>query len=464
MNRILLLALVGSMPAALLAESLTPSLGYAGAPSNAPADHNGQNCSTCHSSAGPANSDASGSLTVVVGDYTPGVQQNINIIVQHPQAKRWGFQVTIRQVSDETQSAGSLSAVSDGDPVQVVCDDGSTVGSAPPCNNLRQFAEHKNAPSGGAGSGFTFNLAWDPPQPEVGKLHVYVAVVAANGDGTPAGDAVYTSVTTIASAAACGLNRRPLLESVVNGGSLQEAFSPKSVVAIRGLDFNPAGPTRVAGLGDFVNGTYPTELACVSVQVTGPGFDNPVLLPLVSVQRDLIIAQMPAFSGTGPVSLVVVANPGLGNEIDSAAATLNGLQPFAPSLVILPNTTSVLAEFAGTFTLVGNPAVIPGAVPAKPGNTVSLFGTGFGDTNPSAPVGQFTTAAASLVNGITVTIGNITLDPNAILYAGLAPQAISGLYRFDVRIPQGTPNGDIQVTLSIGGVQSQSPATIAVQQ
>jgi uncharacterized protein (TIGR03437 family) len=173
---------------------------------------------------------------------------------------------------------------------------------------------------------------------------------------------------------------------------------------------------------------------------------------------------MPAFSGTGQVTLVVQANPGLGNESDSAPATLNGLQPFAPSLVILPNTTTTLAEFAGTFSLVGNPAVIPGAAPAKPGDVVSLFGTGFGDTNPSAPVGQFTTAAASLMNGITVTIGSITLDASAILYAGLAPQAISGLYRFDVRIPQGTPNGDIQVTLSIGGVQSQSPATIAVQQ
>ncbi|HYL35795.1 MAG TPA: choice-of-anchor V domain-containing protein [Bryobacteraceae bacterium] len=463
MKRALLFTLLAAAPAALLAESNTPSLGYAGAPTYLPSDHNGQDCSTCHSSLGPANSDTSGSLTVAVSDYIPGVQQTIHIVLQHPQATRFGFQMTIRQVSDPTQSAGDFSQVSPADPVQVVCDDGSTYGSAPPCVTQRQFAEHKSPPFVAAGAGFTFNVAWNPPDPEVGKLQVYVAAVAANGDGTPAGDAVYTSVMTISNAGACALHERPLLESVVNGGSMQEAFSPESVVAVRGLAFNPAGPTRSAGPGDFVNGAYPTQLACISVQVSGPGFANPVLLPIVSVRRDQIIAQMPAFSATGPVMLQVLANPGAGNEIDSAPATLNGLQPFAPAFVILPNSTAILAEFFNTVTVVGNPAVIPGSVPAKPGDVVSLFGTGFGDTNPSVPVGGLGTGVEKLVNGVTITIGGITLDPSAVSYAGLAPYAISGLYRFDVRIPQGTASGDVPVTISIGGVQSPQPATIAIQ-
>src|SRR5581483_5838668 len=140
MSRILLLSLATIFPAVLVAESGTPSLGYTGAP----ADHGGQNCSTCHTGF-PVNS-AGGSLTVNVSDYSPGVQQIIHIVLQHPQATRWGFQITIRQVSDETQSAGTFSSSSAN--VQVVCDDGSQFGSAPPCLTARQFAEHKNAPSG----------------------------------------------------------------------------------------------------------------------------------------------------------------------------------------------------------------------------------------------------------------------------------------------------------------------------
>jgi uncharacterized protein (TIGR03437 family) len=458
MNRILLLAMFSATPA-LLAESAMPSLGYTGAP----ADHNGQDCSTCHSSLGPANSDTSGSMTVMVSDYLPGVQQTISIVLQHPLATHYGFQLTIRQVSDETQSAGDLAPVLSTDPVQTMCDDGSRFGSPAPCNNLRQFAEHKGDPGSGTGSGFTFNVTWTPPTAEVGRLHVYVAAVAANGDGTPAGDPVYTTVITIGNAATCDLKERPLLESVVNGASLQDAFSPGSVVAIRGLAFNPAGPTRTAGLGDFVNGAYPNVLACISVQVTGPGIPNPVLIPIVSVRRDLILAQMPKFSGTGQVTLQVMANPGAGNEIDSAPATLNALQLFAPALITLAPSSNVLAELTDTLTIVADTSVVPGAQSAHAGNTVSIFGTGFGDTNPSLPVGQSGTGVETLVNTVTITIGSVTLDPSAILYAGLAPGAISGVYRFDVRIPSGTGSGDVQVTVSIGGFQSQTPATMPIQ-
>src|SRR5271166_5627697 len=102
MSRILLLSLLLTAPIALLAESAMPSIGYAGAP----ADHNGQDCSTCHNSFGAANSDSRGSLTADIVSYNPGVQQTIRIMVQHPQAQRWGFQITIGAVSDETQSAG----------------------------------------------------------------------------------------------------------------------------------------------------------------------------------------------------------------------------------------------------------------------------------------------------------------------------------------------------------------------
>jgi len=64
---------------------------------------------------------------------------------------------------------------------------------------------------------------------------------------------------------------------------------------------------------------------------------------------------------------------------------------------------------------------------------------------------------------LRVTIGGATLASSDVSYAGLSPGSISGLYQFDVRIPAGTAGGEVPVTISGGGVQTQSGATIPVQ-
>jgi len=452
-------------PAVLLAESVTPSLGYTGA-NAVPADHNGQDCSTCHNSFGPANSDPTGSLKVVMSDYSANIQQTIRITVQHPEATHWGFQITIREVSDETQSSGTFSPSAPGDPVgiQVVCDDGSRFGAAPPCNNLRQYAEQKNAPGGAIATPFEFDVNWQAPANEIGKLHVYVSAVAANGDGTPLGDHVYTTVLTIASASACTITAKPVVRTMSNGASFLAPLSSNAMVSILGMQFDSAGIQRTAGLGDFVNGAFPTELSCVSVMVTGPGIPNPVAIPVTFIEADQINAQLPRFSGTGPITLQLALNPGQTNAFMSDLATYTTLQPFAPAFFLFANSTSIAAQLGGTATVIADPAVIPGAQPAKPGQIVTLYGTGFGDTSPLVPAGQLATGQAPLVNGVTVTIGTVTLASSDITYAGLTPGSISGLYQFNVRIPQSTPNGNIPVTITIGGVQTQTPATILVQQ
>jgi len=173
---------------------------------------------------------------------------------------------------------------------------------------------------------------------------------------------------------------------------------------------------------------------------------------------------MPEFVGTGPVELTVVLNPGLGNVVMSSMGTFQTLQAFAPAFFVFGNSTSIAAEEAVTGKIVANPNVVPGASPAKPGDIVALYGTGFGDTNPSVAAGQLASGQAPLTNPITVMIGTTTLASSDVLYAGLTPGSISGLYQFNVRIPASTPNGDIPVTISIGAAQTQAGATIAVQQ
>ncbi len=367
MTRRLLLSLLFLAAPALFGESKMPAIGYTGAP----ADHNGQNCSTCHNSFGGAIQNSS-ALMVDVTDYNPYISQMIRVIAQVPQAVNYGFQITIREVSNETLSSGTFSPPGSNSTtssyVQVVCDDGSMFGSAPPCTTARQFAEQNGAQPGS--TGVEFDVQWTPPEQEVGKLHVYVAMVAGNGDGTPAGDHVYTYVGTLANVGACALTKLPTVQTAVNGASFQAPFSSNAIVSIFGTNFQSSGVTRGAGLGDFVNGGFPTELSCVSVQVTGPGLSQPALLPILYVQDDLINAQMPEFTGAGTVMLEVIANPGVSNELDSDPATfITQLQPFAPAFFLFPNSTSIAAEFANTSNIVANPAVVPdvGASPATPG-------------------------------------------------------------------------------------------------
>jgi uncharacterized protein (TIGR03437 family) len=451
------------MPAALFAESVTPSIGYTGAPT----DHNGADCSTCHNSFGAANSDKVGSLQVTFansgGVYVPGVQQTISILVQRPASSKWGFQITIREQNNLTLSAGTFTIPNTTLPEQVVCADGSQFGSQPPCTDTMpsQFAEHHNAPV--APGTYQFDVLWTPPAQEIGRLNVYVAAVAANDDGTPQGDYVYTNVQTLANGGPCALPGIPTFHNLVDAASFQPAFSSGSLVTIFGTGFQTSGSERTAGPGDYVNGSFPTELGCVGVEVTGPGIEQPVSLPIAYVSDGQINAQMPEFSGTGAVMLTVTLNPGAMRGLNSAVATLNSLQLFAPAFFVLPNSMSIAAEIANTYAIVADPSVVAGASPASPGDVVSLYGTGFGAVTPATAPGALDTGIARLTTPITVTIGGITVPAQDVYYAGLSPGSISGLYQFNVVIPSNVPTGDVPVIISIGGVQTQAGATIPIQ-
>jgi uncharacterized protein (TIGR03437 family) len=464
MTRLRTLLLLVAVPALFLAESLfaetkIPSLGYTGAP----ADHGGQNCSTCHTGF-PLN-DPAGSIHVTVSDYVPSVQQVIKIVVQNPDAAKWGFQLTIREQTDETLSSGTLAIPSQMTATeQIACDDGSQYGSPGPCAaGIRQFAEHFNAPNRATGASVEFDVLWTPPEEEVGRLEVYISAVGANGDGTVQGDHVYTFKQTLSNVGNCALVGTPVFQKVLNGASFEPGFSSGAMVSIFGSGFQTSGRQRTAGLGDYVDGAYPTQLGCVGVAVTGPGIAQPMQIPIAYASFGQINAQMPEFSGTGPVTLTVLLNPGSANGVGSAVATLNTLQAFAPAFFVFGNSMSIAAEIAGTGSLVADSTVVAGASPARPGDTVSLFGTGFGDTKPSFTAGQLATGAASLVNSITVTLGGATLPQSDILYAGLSPGSISGLYQFNIRIPSTASPGEVPVAISIGGSSTQAGATIPIQ-
>jgi uncharacterized protein (TIGR03437 family) len=73
---------------------------------------------------------------------------------------------------------------------------------------------------------------------------------------------------------------------------------------------------------------------------------------------------------------------------------------------------------------------------AKAGDTVVLFGMGFGAVTPNVPDGQIAGGANSLASQVAVTFTR-TSAPVAgkVTYAGLMPGTV-GLYQFNVAVPE----------------------------
>jgi uncharacterized protein (TIGR03437 family) len=95
--------------------------------------------------------------------------------------------------------------------------------------------------------------------------------------------------------------------------------------------------------------------------------------------------------------------------------------------------------------------------PAKPGEVILLYGTGFGPTNPLLPSAQLVATPAALANSVQVTIGGVAAP---VAYAGLVE---AGLYQFQVTVPN-LPGGDAAVVAQIGEVHTQTGVLITIQQ
>jgi uncharacterized protein (TIGR03437 family) len=114
---------------------------------------------------------------------------------------------------------------------------------------------------------------------------------------------------------------------------------------------------------------------------------------------------------------------------------------------VLPDGT-----YAGTVNAItGYPTA-----PAKPGDLILLFGTGFGPTTPPSPVGQLL-SPAPLANPVTVKIGGIAASTQ---FAGIIGP---GLYQFNVVVPN-VQSGNNSVVATIGSSSSQANLFLTVQQ
>jgi uncharacterized protein (TIGR03437 family) len=243
------------------------------------------------------------------------------------------------------------------------------------------------------------------------------------------------------------------VSNVLNAATFKPGISSNAIFSIFGSGFASRGFSRGVKEADLVNGRFPTVFSCIAVELDGER------VPILAVTDVQINAQAPSRPLPNPARVTVIRNPGRPEEIRVSWEPVR-TQPYAPGFFTFDGAS--IAALSVQYDLISHPNRPPYGRYARPGEIVLLFGNGFGPTEPSWQSGEITDRVSWLRDSVTIRIGNMTLRPQDVYYAGLAWGAISGLYQFNVRIPEETPNGDIPITIEIGGLRTQPEAVLPV--
>jgi uncharacterized protein (TIGR03437 family) len=254
----------------------------------------------------------------------------------------------------------------------------------------------------------------------------------------------------------CAFTEPPVITRVVDAASGNIQVSSNTLLTIFGRNFTPVGVTVSAGDGFIRDNKFPTELNCVAVQI------GDQRAPILYVQNNQINFQAPTIPMTGDLPIKVIMNPDRPNAVSSTVETIR-IQSFSPAFFTF-NGRSVAARAPNGGPIIADPSVVPDARPARPGEIIELYATGLGPAQ--TPVASGTIAPMQVIpttNRVRVSIGGTTLSDADILYAGLAPGNISGLYQINVRVPATAANGDLLIAMSINSEQSVAGTTIPVR-
>jgi uncharacterized protein (TIGR03437 family) len=230
------------------------------------------------------------------------------------------------------------------------------------------------------------------------------------------------------------------------------AVAPGSWIEIHGS--NLATHARNWTTADFQGAQAPTSLDGTSVTIGG----RAAFISYISPTQ--IIAEVPSGVGLGAQDVRVTTSVGTS---DPQTVTVAQIQPglLAPATLKIGDKqyTEALFPDGATFVLPGGAMPSGIARPARPGDTIVLYGIGFGAVTPDQSAGNIVQNDNSLMFPFQVFFGGV---PAAVSYAGLAPGMI-GLYQFNVVVPETAPGDAVPLTFSVGLTGGQQVLYTAVQ-
>jgi uncharacterized protein (TIGR03437 family) len=229
------------------------------------------------------------------------------------------------------------------------------------------------------------------------------------------------------------------------------ATAPGDFVEIYGV--NLATDSRNWNASDFVGGNAPTSLDGTSVTIGG----QKAFVSYISPSQ--VNALVPSNVATRQQTVTVTNASGATNAF---AITINAVEPglLATSNFLVNGTQYAVAlNSDGTYAL--PTGAIAGLVshPATPGDTLVLYGLGFGPVTPSIPAGQLVAQTNTLATAFQMFIGGM---PATAVYSGLAPD-FTGLYQFNIVVPNVDSGNAVPVTFALSGTNGTQKLYIAVQ-
>jgi uncharacterized protein (TIGR03437 family) len=209
----------------------------------------------------------------------------------------------------------------------------------------------------------------------------------------------------------------PQIAAVVSAADSKSPAAPGGLITLYGSNLSPTNQATSQI-------PVPTALANSCITVNG----QPI--PLIFVSPGQINAQMP-FQAVGAETVVVHTPAGTSDNFNLI------VQPTAPA-VFLSGVAGPQTNLP-TIIRLDNGLLATDSNPIHRNDTLVLYATGLGQTNPAGLTG-YPAPGDPLANALavpTVSLGGMNLP---VLYAGLAPGEV-GVYQINVQVPGNAPVG-----------------------
>lgn len=221
------------------------------------------------------------------------------------------------------------------------------------------------------------------------------------------------------------------MSGIVSAATEIPGVVPGGCITIYGAGL--AAGTRNWTAADAADNQLPRTLDGVSVQIGGKA------APVLYISPKQVNVQAPPDLEAGNAAVTVNNASGTSDAVNTSV------------LALAPGFFQIAEEYVAAVRLDGSR--IGPAASAAPGETIVLYGTGFGPTIPAAQTGQLTAEALPLAAAVTVRVDGIVA---AVSFAGLASP---GLYQIHITVPD-LRDGDHAITAEVGGVRMQKMALL----
>jgi uncharacterized protein (TIGR03437 family) len=249
----------------------------------------------------------------------------------------------------------------------------------------------------------------------------------------------------------------PSIGSVVSASSYGgfPAVAPESFVEIYGS--NLALDTRGWTKADFTGNQAPTMLDGVEVSIAG----QKAFVNYIVANPGQVNVQLPSNIPGGAQQITVMNKNGTSTPFN---VTVNATEPglLAPASFKIGGKQYVVAFHSDNVTYVLPEGAIAGlpSRPAKPGETIVMYGNGFGPVTPNIPAGELAAGNSQLVVSLEILFGETAAK---LAYYGLSPGLV-GVYQFDVVVPAIPDNDLVPLSFKLGGVAGVQTLYTAVKQ